>query len=75
MRDLLWHFATKVQAIACWLRGDRGAARVLWRWMANRPTPADMEKALRDLARPETRAELLRLRAAAGPSVPRQENE
>lgn len=67
MTDLYWHVATKAQAVIAWLRGDRGAARVLWRWMANRPTPADIEQAKRDLSRPAVQAELARLRSAGDP--------
>lgn len=59
---LYWHVITKAQAVAAFLRGRRGVARVLWRWMANRPTPADLEQAKRTLARPDVQAELARLR-------------
>ena len=64
MRDLYWHVVTKAQAILAWLRGERGVARVLWRWMANRPTAADLEQAKRDVQRPHAQAELARLWAA-----------
>lgn len=45
-----WHVQLKLNAIILWLRGERGAARVLWRWMANLPTKADLVKARADLA-------------------------
>lgn len=61
--DLYWHVVTKARAVVAWLRGDRGVARILWRWMANRPTAADLEQAKRDLSRPAVQAELSRLRS------------
>lgn len=62
MSDLRWHVVTKAQAVVAFLRGDRGVARILWRWMANRPNAADMEQACRDLARPSVQADLAKLR-------------
>lgn len=66
MRNLfLWtitgHVLTKADAVRLWLRGDRKAARVAWRWMANMPTTADILKARTDLQRPHVRASLRKL--------------
>lgn len=61
-----WHVVTKAQAVWCFLRGDRRMARQLWRWMANLPTPADIEQAKRDLARPSVQEDLRRLIESEG---------
>jgi hypothetical protein len=68
--DLYWHLVTKAQAVWLFVTGRRGVARVLWRWMANRPNAADLEQAKRDLARPAVQAELSRLRSGLPHALP-----
>lgn len=58
------HWVTKLAALRLFLRGNRGAARTAWRWMANRPNAQDLEQARRDIARPHVAAAIARLRTA-----------
>jgi hypothetical protein len=64
--DLRGHVVTKWLALRLWLAGRKGAARVAWRWMANRPSPADLVTARATLARPATACEVDRLLSRGG---------
>jgi hypothetical protein len=63
---------TKLLAVREWMRGNRGVARILWRWMDNLPTPKDIEAARKHIrSRPDVQAEIARLNATPpGPPAP-----
>jgi hypothetical protein len=62
---------TRLSAVREWLRGNRGVARILWRWMDNLPTPKDIEAARKHIReRPELQAEIKRLNTATPPGPP-----
>lgn len=44
MNVIAGHLYTKYQAVIAFVRGNQGQARILWRWMRNRPTAHDIEK-------------------------------